>query len=540
MNILVVIPARGGSKGIPRKNIRAMNNHPLIYYVIHTAKMSKFKPDIVVSTDDDEIITYSKKFGAMTIKRDSSLSLDETTLDPVVYDAYNLMKSKIQKKYDIVITMQPTSPILKTISLDNAIEKLIKNELDTIISACDDTHLMWGKNMEFFPLYEKRLNRQFLPKTYKETGGFLITKTDVISQTNRIGKKLELYLLDNGEEIDIDTYEDWAICEYLMKRKRIMFIVTGNKQDGLGHVNRAMLLANDILDHEIIFVVNYESEMAYDIVNSNNYKCIITDDFIETINDYNPDMIINDILDTDKKYIQTLKKSNIKIVNFEDVGDGSLYADLVFNALYKRKESDPQHYYTGEKYFCLRNEFIYTDCKMIKKEVNNILVTFGGTDENNLTKEMLEILSQDDFLNIKIDVVLGIGYDRHESLKQFDNFKHIKIWTDVKNISDFIFNADLIITASGRTVYEIASIGTPSIVLAQNERELTHPFACEENGFINLGLGIILDKELIKLKLGQLISSFELRTEMNRKMLSYDFKSNKKNVIKLIKELLEQ
>jgi CMP-N-acetylneuraminic acid synthetase/spore coat polysaccharide biosynthesis predicted glycosyltransferase SpsG len=539
MNILVVIPARGGSKGIPRKNIRAMNNHPLIYYVIHTAKMSKFKPDVVVSTDDDEIITYSKKFGAMTIKRDSSLSLDETTLDPVIYDAYNLMKSKIQKKYDIVITMQPTSPILKTISLDNAIEKLIKNELDTIISACDDTHLMWGKNMEFFPLYEKRLNRQFLPKTYKETGGFLITKTDVISPTNRIGKKLELYLLDNGEEIDIDTYEDWAICEYLMKRKRIIFVVTGNKEDGLGHVNRSMLLANDILDHEIIFIVNKKSQMAYDIITNNNYKCILTDDYLETINNYNPDLIVNDILDTNKEYILSLKNKNIKVVNFEDVGDGSLYADLVFNALFKQKESDPKHYFTGEKYFCLRNEFIYTDSKIIKKDVNNILITFGGTDENNLTEKILKILSSD-FLNIKIDVVLGIGYDKHETLEIFKNLKNITIFSDVKNISDFIYNADLIITASGRTVYEIASIGTPAIVIAQNERELTHPFASENNGFINLGLGITLDENLIKLKLGQLISNFELRLEMNKRMLGFDFKSNKKNVIKLIKELLEQ
>jgi CMP-N-acetylneuraminic acid synthetase len=234
VNIVVIIPARGGSKGIPRKNIRSMNGHPLIYYAIKTALNSKYDIDVFVSSDDDEILTYSKKFGANTIKRESSLANDITTLDPVIYDALSIAQKNKSKKYDIVITMQPTSPILKFISLDNAIQLLIKNNLDTVLSATNDTHLMWGEeNNKFHPLYKERLNRQYLPKKYKETGGFLISKSSILTSNNRIGKNTELFILDNGEEIDIDTYEDWAICEYLIKRKRILFVVTGNKQNGL-------------------------------------------------------------------------------------------------------------------------------------------------------------------------------------------------------------------------------------------------------------------------------------------------------------------
>ena len=537
MEILIVIPARGGSKGIPRKNLRSMDGHPLIYYVINKALKSKFNADVYVTSDDEEILTHSRKFGARTIKRDSSLSQDSTTLDPVIFNAYQIAKQERKTEYDAVITMQPTSPILKTSSLDRAIQHFINFNLDTVISASDDTHLMWGKEKHFYPLYKKRLNRQDLPAIYKETGGFLITRSFLISKNNRIGDKLDLFLLDSGEEVDIDSYEDWAVCEYLIKRKKIIFVVTGNKVDGLGHVNRALLIANEIVDHEIIFVTTSDSLMAHDIVSSNNYKCIISDNLLESILKIKPNLVINDILDTSAEYIQKLKSYNYKVINFEDLGEGAIYADMVINALYSKKKSDPKNFFSGEEYFCLRNEFVYTKNKIIYPDVKNILVTFGGTDQNNLTKKVLQALEKK-FNNIMINVVLGVGYEKIESIEAYKDIKNFTILSDIKNISDYIYDADIVITASGRTVFEIASIGTPAIVIAQNNREMMHPFANEENGLVNLGLhSDIKDDKLIN-SINKLISSKELRIKMNTKMLSLDFKKNKKKVIKMIRSLI--
>ncbi len=134
--------------------------------------------------------------------------------------------------------MQPTSPLLKVGSIDKAIEKMIYDKnIDTIISAKDDTHLSWKfKNGKYLPNYKKRVNRQYLTPTFTETGGFLITKKEVISENNRIGKNVDLFVLKNGEEIDIDTYEDWNLCEYYLSRKHILFVVKGNNIIGLGHV----------------------------------------------------------------------------------------------------------------------------------------------------------------------------------------------------------------------------------------------------------------------------------------------------------------
>ena len=88
--ILVIIPARGGSKGIPQKNLRSLNKKPLIYYSIKNALNSKFKPDVYVTSDNFEILTISKQLGAKTLKRNTKLSNDSVTLDPVIFNAFKI------------------------------------------------------------------------------------------------------------------------------------------------------------------------------------------------------------------------------------------------------------------------------------------------------------------------------------------------------------------------------------------------------------------------------------------------------------------
>ena len=100
MNILTVIPARGGSKGIPRKNLRLLAGNPLLFYSIHNAINSKYKPDIYVSSEDGEILNIAKKFGVKTHKRNQNIADDKTTLDPVVYDCYIYAKEIECKEYD--------------------------------------------------------------------------------------------------------------------------------------------------------------------------------------------------------------------------------------------------------------------------------------------------------------------------------------------------------------------------------------------------------------------------------------------------------
>ena len=149
MQILAVIPARGGSKGIKRKNLRLLDGRPLIYYQIQNALQSKYITDVVVTSDDEDILEYSSNFPVYLRKRPPELALDNVTLDPVIWDATMYMENILNKQYGIVVTLQPTSPLLKTTALDNAIEKFISEDLDTLLPVMDTTHLYWKDDKDF-------------------------------------------------------------------------------------------------------------------------------------------------------------------------------------------------------------------------------------------------------------------------------------------------------------------------------------------------------------------------------------------------------
>ena len=223
--VIVIIPARGGSKSIPRKNIRFLGDKPLVAHVITTVKQSKYVDKVIVSTDDTKIQFIAQQYGAETQFRSPELAEDEVPLDPVIYDAVQKEEKRTMDEFDIVITVQPTSPLLKTETLDYAIEQLVNNDFDTIISVYDDRGLSWGYDEEsqsFYPLYKERLNRQYLPKTYKETGAILGSKRSCINENSRIGDNIGLIEISKEESVDIDNYEDWWVAEKILNKKRVI------------------------------------------------------------------------------------------------------------------------------------------------------------------------------------------------------------------------------------------------------------------------------------------------------------------------------
>ena len=152
MNILAIIPARAGSKGIPNKNIRIIGGRPLIYYSIQNALNSNLINDIVVSTDSQEVRIIAEQMGVKVHWRKEELCGDAVTLDAVIYDAIPKTKG-----YDYIVTMQPTSPTLQVKTLDAAINYAITNNYDTVISAINAPHLSWREeNGVKIPNYEKR------------------------------------------------------------------------------------------------------------------------------------------------------------------------------------------------------------------------------------------------------------------------------------------------------------------------------------------------------------------------------------------------
>jgi CMP-N-acetylneuraminic acid synthetase/spore coat polysaccharide biosynthesis predicted glycosyltransferase SpsG len=541
---LIVIPARGGSKGIPRKNLRPLNGRPLIWYAIQAALASDLADRVAVSTDDEEIQLFADRFGAAVLMRPRELALDSVPLDPVVRHAVQSCEDRWQEHYDIIVTVQPTSPLLEKKDIDAVIMQLKDGPVDTVLSVCEDRHLRWKQsNGRFEPAYEQRVNRQYLPEEYRETGAVIACRRHVLETGTRIGNAVGLHVMDSQRSIDVDTCHDLWLCEQILKRKRIVMAVTGNATVGMGHVYRCLMLAHALIHHEVIFVCRKQDDLAIDYISQHHYRVEVSEaaNFFAFVRSLSPHLVINDILDTRADDMMVLKKSGARVVNFEDMGMGAEIADLVFNALYPH-HMPRDHIVTGPSCFCLRDEFIHIDKKKRSGPVKRILLTFGGVDEGNLTCRVLKIIQEGlEKDGLHVDVVLGPGYTHLPALEKLAETLDpgwITIVRSTRKISEYMNSADLAVTSAGRTVFELASLEVPTLVICQNSREVTHRFASSENGIINLGLRTQIDDPAIARTLVQVVKEEALRKTMVEKMKALDLRSGKDRVIEKINALL--
>jgi len=234
-NILGLIPARGGSKGLQRKNIKPLLGKPLIAWTIEQALASKYLDRIIVSTDDKEIADISKKYDAeVPFVRPQELAADEARGIDVVLHAVDWLKNNSKRKqYDLLMLLQPTSPLRTKEDIDEAIEYFFLKEAKAIISVCEvDHHPFWANTlpedgcMEDFIREEIiNKNRQELPKFYRLNGAIYIAYCNYIKeQKNFFGKKTFAYIMPRERSIDIDSKIDFDLVEILMKNNASDFL----------------------------------------------------------------------------------------------------------------------------------------------------------------------------------------------------------------------------------------------------------------------------------------------------------------------------
>jgi len=218
--ILIIIPARGGSVRIKDKNIKKFNNKPLIYWTIRAAKKSKYPNDIYVTSESKKILSISKKFGANIILRPKGLSNNKIMTDASIKHAIKT----IDKKYDFIIYLQPTSPLRKNDDIDRAINIFLSSKADSLISAYKTNIFLWGKKSNS---YYKPINYNYLKRprsqdfsNFIENGSIYIFKPKIIKKTNcRLGGKISVYQMPKWQSIDIDDISDFKEAEELFKKK---------------------------------------------------------------------------------------------------------------------------------------------------------------------------------------------------------------------------------------------------------------------------------------------------------------------------------
>lgn len=202
--VIAVIPARGGSKGIWRKNIKILLGRPLLFWSIKAAKESKHVDRIIVSTEDSEIAAISRRFGAEVLPRPKNLATDTAT-------TISVLKHVIEKipETDVIVLLQPTSPVRTGNLIDKALERFVKSKADTLATGYICRDYEWGTM--------NNLPRQKLKGWFYDDGNVYIHKKDYLKKGKWYGKKREKMIIDKIYNFEIDDEIDFFIIKSLMK-----------------------------------------------------------------------------------------------------------------------------------------------------------------------------------------------------------------------------------------------------------------------------------------------------------------------------------
>lgn len=288
-----------------------------------------------------------------------------------------------------------------------------------------------------------------------------------------------------------------------MNKRRILVRVDGSNLIGLGHVYNMLTVLERFKKDDVLIVMRTKKSLGIEKFKKEkfNVKCFSKkDELKKIIEKFEPHLIFNDLLNTTVSYMKFLKKFNTLLINFEDLGRGRKYANLVFNPIYYSSSSKKEFF--GHKYACVRSEFRKSKNKRVYKNVKKIVITFGGTDPTNKTKNMIKIINDFKLTSIQFNFILGLGYSHKKEIKKIakkmnsDGYK-INIIEKTDNISKYVKDCDFAITSNGRTVFELAAMEIPMISIAVNQREKQHSFVRYSKSGYHINSPLKLDSKKI-------------------------------------------
>ena len=532
----VFIPAV--SKKVPNEIslIRKLSGKSLIQRAIDQARtLSSDDNSIHVITDIEEISLIGKRNG-ISSHFNPELDWNGDFIQTKFIDYVN--HAELHK--DVILVLSPFAPLLTSNELLAAMAEFLSNDSDALRPVYAEQNQSFDSSLNTL---DRLIGPDLSQSKLVESAAFLFLRPGLL--TGQKSKTFNILPWMMSEEaLEIKSLRDWWASEKLLQRKRIIFRVIGNSQVGMGHIYRALSLAHEMNDHEILFVSDDESFAAVKELASSHYRLAIypRNEIINGIIKLEPDLVINDILDTAASDLDSLKANEIVVVNFEDLGTGASIADLTINELYDVPTLSGERFLWGHDYFFVREEFENASPHTYKKQVDAVLLAFGGTDQHNMSHAIYKAVRHFcEQSGIKIHIVTGPGYEGYEELRSdIEQFSGATITHATGVISHIMEQTQVAITSNGRTVYELAHMNIPSIVIPQHEREKTHSFAREDNGFIPLETYVCGKTEIeVALKLEKIISDVEYRLRLFNNMVNRSFLSNKQRVVSKILDCLE-
>ena len=512
--VLGLIPARGGSRGVIRKNLRGIAGEHLLARTVDTAARAAVFDQLVVSSDNAEILGWAESRGISVHRRSADLAGPEVTIAETARAIVSDLKFS-----GIVVVLQPSVPLRRPETIRECLNRLTGSGARSLSTVTRERHLMWrsetGDLSDAKPLFSARVNRQFnADVVLRETGSVQIIYADeLLHSAEMVSDNHILFETEHDESDDVDEVSDLRRVSDRVHRGTVVLRLTANRSVGTGHLHHCLQLAEHLDHHDLVFLLRDCEAFAVELVERTGWtfkeESSLGSD-LASIADAGPRLLVNDVLDTTLADVSVPLELGWRVVNIEDRGQGARLADLVINALYSHDPKSPDHVLNGPKFATLRTEFMNCPAKEIRESVASILITFGGTDPNNLAERTFQALHGK--LDADLRVIQGPG------ARPFEVPTDSTVVTNVSSMATEMMRADIIITAAGRTVYEAAATGTPVVVLSQHPREYSHAHLSMDDGVIHLGLGTLLSEDDLLSKVRSLCLDPTLRLEMSLRL----------------------
>src|SRR5690242_85478 len=235
--LLAIVPARGGSKGVPHKNLRLLGDKPLFAYTVETVRDANVADQLIVSSDDEHVLRWAELHGYAVQRRPSDLADDEATISAVAAH----IADELDWSGDVAV-FQPTSPFRSPESVVAAVKRFHESDADSLASCVREQHAFWleqnGSIESAKPLFEKRVNRQYAKhRVLRETGSIQLVRAEAL----RAGREMvtENHLLfetEPEESLDIDTNDDLVVARRRFEQGTVVFRLRANRKVGAGHI----------------------------------------------------------------------------------------------------------------------------------------------------------------------------------------------------------------------------------------------------------------------------------------------------------------
>lgn len=447
--MLIVIPARGGSQGVRRKNLLPLGGEPLFLRTARVARESFVDSTrIIVSTDDAEISAVAKMAGFEVFERGPELA--EVGVNEVV----RAVAGKLNWAGDVLL-LQPTVQPITVRLLEWFMAEAPRFE--SLALGVEERHQTWRNNVRLTPPLQRQEQGEWM---VREMGIRWWAKADLIWHADHIVKW-------SGALIDIDTWADYEAAQHILNAKEgstVTFVPLANSVDGRGHLYRCLTLAPLFGSHKVLFMPADRTEAwAIRLIHDHGWPT--------TVNPVESDLVINDQLDTTAEQVFAQREWARVIVNLEDDGPGAAEADLSINALGA----------SGGDWAVIRPEFLVGEYDLMREPSGKVLVLLN-TDPMGMLQSIVE----------ELDPWFEVSY---------------MVPSDVP-LAVAMADADVLVTSGGRTVFEAAALGVPTVVIPQHKREALH-------GQLGNGRNLVSTLEHVRADVEQLMVNRQLRVHLS-------------------------